>query len=254
MITLKKRGRLGNNIFQNVVASIFSKKFDLKVEKYIDEDACKHIGCVFNHSGKTYKNDAIPINDKNFLTVLKEEKIDYGLDLNGFFQKPEFVINYKEEILSNFDLTYEPPENNDLFIHVRLGDLIECNAGIDYYSKAIESITYNRGFISTDDFDHDIVKTLMKKYELTPCYQSPVSTINFAKNFNNLVLSLSTFSWWIGFLSKAKIIIYPQNIFPKSKIESINFRRYQLRGTMNTLYNLFKYMETWKIITQHNNN
>jgi hypothetical protein len=35
--------------------------------------------------------------------------------------------------------------------------------------------------------------------------ESPINTINFAKNFNNLVLSQGTFSWWIAFLSKAKI-------------------------------------------------
>ncbi|MEN9445616.1 MAG: hypothetical protein RL728_128 [Bacteroidota bacterium] len=238
MITLTKRGRLGNNIFQNVVASIFSKKFDLKVENYINKHACKKIGCAFNQSGKIYKNDFVLVNDKNFLTILKEEKINYGLNFNGFFQNSEFVKNYNKEILSNFNLTYENCDKNDLFVHVRLGDLARCNVGLNYYATAIESIKYDRGFISSDDFNHNIVKNLINKYDLTPYISTPESTIEYAKNFNNLILSRSSFSWWIGFLSKAGVIIYP------SVSASLNL---DFNGAISE--QLFYINESWKKIT-----
>jgi hypothetical protein len=252
MIKIHTRGRLGNNIFQNVVASILSKKFDLKVEEYIRETEYKEIGCIFNREGKIYNHEEFEVDDSNFLSILKKEKIDYGLSVRGFFQKPEFVLDYKEEILSNFNLIYENPENNDLFVHVRLGDLSATNSGIEYYSKAIESIKYNKGFISSDDFGHDITKMLITKYNLTPYHGTPQSTIKFAKNFNNLVLSLSTFSWWIGFLSKAERIIYPNNIFPKPEMESINPRIWELRCTMRHLNRLFKCMKSWEEINNTN--
>ncbi len=248
MIKIHSRGRLGNNFFQNILASILSKKFDLKVEKYIRETECDEIGCIFNREGKLYNHEEIEVNDSNFLSILKEKKIDYGLSVKGFFQKPVFVLDYKKEILSNFNLIYENTENNDLFIHVRLGDLTTANSGTDYYFKAIESIKYNKGFISSDDFDHDIVKTLITKYNLTPYHGKPQSTINFAKNFNNLVLSLSTFSWWIGFLSKAERVIYPNNTSPKPEIESINPRLWELRCTMRNLNKLFNCMKSWEEI------
>jgi hypothetical protein len=63
------------------------------------------------------------------------------------------------------------------------------------------------------------VKTLIVKYNLTPYHGTPQTTIKFAKNCNNLVLSLSTFSWWIGFLSKAERVIYPNNIFPEPEMK-----------------------------------
>jgi hypothetical protein len=252
MIKIHSRGRLGNIIFQNVVASILSKKFDLKVEEYIRETKCKEIGCIFNREGKIYNHEEVEVNDHNFLSTLKKEKINYGLSVRGFFQKPEFVLDYKEEILSNFNLIYENPKNNDLFIHVRLGDLSATNSGMEYYSKAIESINYNKGFISSDDFDHDIVKTLIAKYNLTPYHGTPQTTIKFAKNFNNLVLSLSTFSWWIGFLSKAERVIYPNNIFLVPEMESIYPRRWEARAIMRNYNRLFKCMKSWEEINNTN--
>jgi hypothetical protein len=245
MITLRQRGRLGNNIFQNVVASIFSKKYNLQVKKYIREAECNEVGCIFNKGEKIYTHEEVSVTDRNFLSILRQKKVDYKLYVDGFFQTTRFVLDYREEILSNFNLTYENPENNDLFVHVRLGDLSAINAGIKYYSTAIESIKYNKGFISSDDFNHETVRTLITKYNLTPYYGSPASTINFAKNFNNLVLSLGTFSWWIGFLSKARRVIYPQ-CAARSEDKSDNYRQFQLRGTVNTLNRLFKCMETWE--------
>jgi hypothetical protein len=56
----------------------------------------------------------------------------------------------------------------------------------------------------------DIVVKLSEKYNLMPYQDSPVGTINFAKNFDNLVLSEGTFSWWMGFLSKEANIYYPK--------------------------------------------
>jgi hypothetical protein len=35
---------------------------------------------------------------------------------------------------------------------------------------------------------------------------SPSEVIDFGKNFNNIILSEGTFSWWIGFLSQAETI------------------------------------------------
>ncbi len=48
----------------------------------------------------------------------------------------------------------------------------------------------------------------MNKFNLEIYNASPLNTIDFAKNFKNLVLSEGTFSWWIGFLSNANNIYF----------------------------------------------
>jgi len=210
-ICIKNYGRLGNNFFQNIVASILSKKFDLKVLNYPDTTEHEKLGINY-HNGNLDYSDKITVSDENLLEILKTDKLNFGLNIDGYFQLKEFVYNYKKEILSNFNLKYENDKNNDLFIHVRLGDTSHLNNGFNYYSKAIEHLNYENGYITSDSMNHDIVKSLVKKYNLIEYQNSPVETINFGKNFKNIILSRGTFSWWTGFLSKAESIIYPPQI------------------------------------------
>lgn len=207
-ISITKYGRLGNNLFQNVVASILAKKFDLKVLDYIDKSEHEKLGVNY-YSGNLEYFDRIVVCDDNLLEILKKDRLETGLNVNGFFQIKDFVYNYKEEILSNFNLRYENEENNDLFVHVRVGDVARFNLGIEYYSKAINSLNYGKGYISSDEENHPIVTSLIERYNLTFYQASPPETIIFGKNFRNIVLSKGTFSWWIGMLSKAENILYP---------------------------------------------
>ncbi len=61
----------------------------------------------------------------------------------------------------------------------------------------------------TDTPEHSLVKELIGSYNLRILNGSPAECLAFAKNFNKLILSSGTFSWWIGFLSKAETIYYP---------------------------------------------
>lgn len=238
MIEITKRGRLGNNIFQNVAAAMFSKKFDLKVKDYLQFKPMEILGFKFPSGTKVFDNEETVVSDKNFASIFERKEINCRLKFNGFFSNnaTEFIKKHKEEILSNFDLTYGEP-NNDLLVHVRLKDLTRCSPGFEYYCKVIETLTYDKGYVATDEPNNELITALIKKYNLKLCKLSPADTIAYGKNFNNLILSKSTFSWWMAFFSKAENVVYPT--YENYKGEEKN-----LWGTPRL--NLFRVNTNWK--------
>jgi len=210
MIKKNFHGRLGNFLIQSVCVSIIAKKHNLKVENYNSLYDFSLLGLKL-YNGELIYNDLVYTLDDKLMSILESDQINYGILYDGYAEVKEFVLKYRKEILDHFDLKYDNIDNNDLFIHIRLDDVENKTPGLDYYIKAIESINYNKGYISSDSKNHFIIKTLIERYNLILYDDTPINTINFGKNFNNLILSGGTFSWWIGFLSKAKTIIYPKN-------------------------------------------
>lgn len=198
MISVKYEGRFGNNLFQFATAKVVADKLELNISNPFDTRILSH------------KNIFPP---------------DTGDDIhfNGFFQTQEVVKNFSE-------LDFLKIENREgAFVHVRLGDLLQSHAKSgnrfmdqEYYERAIEDST--GGYISSDSPDHPIVQRLMEKYNLTLFNDSPENTIIFAAGCSKKVLSLGTFSWWIGYLGNQNEVICPDsrkcvewhgNIFPQ---------------------------------------
>ena len=190
MVRINYQGRFGNNLFQFAAAKVVADKLGLNIENPLEQSILPHKN-VFEENGGD------------------------DVSINGFFQTSSAVFEFKR-------LQFSPiQEREGAFVHVRLGDLLESHsqsgnrfASADYYKKALDGS--NGGYVSSDSPDDPIIKELCAEFNLEPYQDSPEITIKFGAAFSKKVLSLGTFSWWIGFLGNQKEVICPNPLnFPK---------------------------------------
>jgi len=107
--------------------------------------------------------------------------------------------------------------NNDIYIHIRLGDVANKNPGLGYYKRCLTRVIqdstgdeYNI-YLSSDSPNHIIVATLLSSYPNSILIRyDEIGTIQFASTCKYIILSHGTFSGVIGYLSfSADKIYYP---------------------------------------------
>jgi hypothetical protein len=213
--------RFGNYFFFNSFISFMSKKYNLKAS-YEYKTQCEELGMELYSGSNTEQTMHIFIHDDNFIKYLTENIDIHGFGVsivkNTYFQTKEFVLflknHYRQEsvqtnIIDKNKYKNRYNNNNDLFVHVRLGDTTHLNPGIDYYDNIISKITFTNGFISSDSKTNPIVQTLIHKHNLEFIETEEIETIQFASTCKHLILSNGTFSWLIGFLGFYSTVYYP---------------------------------------------
>ncbi len=215
------RARFGNIFFLNMCLHLFSQKFDLKCN-YKYEKEFNKLGIYFNKGNKIYKKNIL-LTDFNFENILESDISPRNIIINNdvwfhtnrfckimneYFVRNKLFVNIRNTNLYR----YKYDNNNDLFIHVRLGDVAGKTILLEnYYTKTINSLKFNRGFIASDNINHDFCKKLIRKYKLTIFDRSEIETIMFGSVCKNIILCGGTFSWLIGFLAMSTSnIFYPE--------------------------------------------
>ena len=193
-------GRLGNQFFINVAASLLAEKHDL----YIDYEHGDDVHPLFPlYVGKRRHPTTITVTDANYIDLYNRETLDTNLSFHDYFQSKNVTMLTHRYIQSKVKHTCK---QNACFVHVRLGDVAQWNPGADHYLGILATLHVDRVYLSTDSPDHPIVRTLLQKAYL---YEgTPVDTILFAASCRYVVLSHGTFSGMIGYLAKESTVYF----------------------------------------------
>jgi hypothetical protein len=215
-------GRFGNLFFINMFMNFYSLKNDLLCNyKYYDKFI--ELGIELNNGTNTYDRNLF-ITEQNYLMFLNNETSSKFKPSNIiihnsiWFQNKDFCLylhNYfydlhnKNKIIDKNIFKDRYNNNNDLFIHLRLGD-VEANTTqlFSYYEDLLSKSKFTVGYISSDSITNTFCEYLIKKYNLNIINYDEVKTIMFASTCNNIILSGGTFSWMIGFFG-----FYSNNIY-----------------------------------------
>jgi hypothetical protein len=238
-------GRFGNIFIRNFVAEYIAKKNNLKMtyERY---DQFEKLGIKLFIGTNVYDEtlvitdeiiDSIIFDDNIFNTYCRNRNILFrNVDYNPFSLNDyawcqtssivsyiRNVVDYESRVINNNPYKERYGNNNDMFIHLRLGDIVNFNfnVSIDYYDSIIQRILdsdnyknspyFNSGvlYITSDSIDHDICKRLINKYNLRVYDSDEIDTIQFGSTCQSIVLSNGTYSWLLGLLSFRSNVHYP---------------------------------------------
>jgi hypothetical protein len=221
--TTERNGRLCNQIIRNVATSFIAKKNDLFVI-YSSHEKIAKLGIPLFVGKQTY-NETIPVNDETFFEILESSPIHKNLNPNAsYFQTKEisnFIYNYlnhdsdvRQNIMDHNFYKDRYENNNDCFVHIRLGDIASMSPGLNYYLNAIHKIAdkVDKIIISTDSPNHEIINKLMNVFDgkVQLLTTDEVSTIQFGSTCKYIILSHGSFSAVIGWLGFFSEIYYPE--------------------------------------------
>ena len=221
-------GGLCNCLIRNICVSLLAEAMDLRVHYAYWSESDK-LGIPLFSGNNIYPPDKnIIINDDNWMdTFTKIRTLSLGNlvfdEKQMFFQNKSishFLYTHyfrndgiKNNIIERNIFKSRYKTNNDIFIHVRLGDITDKHSlPLSYYVQAIQQKSeYGAIFIGSDSPDHFICQQLITIFERSSLFlQDEVSTIQFASTCKTVILSHGTFSAMIGYLAYDSDVYYPQ--------------------------------------------
>ena len=219
MTTTGENGRLGNQIIRNIATSIIAEKFNLHVT-YCNYSKITSLGIKLFRGEKTYDN-TIMLTDINYFDILNKDILESNVNPNhDYFQSNEIskliknhIFNQKSTIVNMNPFKDRYQNNNDCFIHMRMGDIAQSgqNCSIDYYVNALSQIQFDNLYISSDSPMNHIIDGIMKVYpSLNTINCNEIQTMQFGSTCKHVILSHGSFSAIIGYLSFFSNIIYPK--------------------------------------------
>tara|TARA_X000000950_G_scaffold209862_1_gene252343 strand:+ start:1790 stop:2869 length:1080 start_codon:yes stop_codon:yes gene_type:complete len=211
-------GRFANQIIRNLAMAIIAEKFDLFI-RYQRSQEIEKLGFKLFCGTKKYSKNKV-VTEKNYYYILKYNTLHYNIRSRGksFYQTKQItndIHNYlksskiMDQIVNNNIHKERYKNNNDCFIHIRLGDVADWNPGFAFYYKIISNINFNKLYIATDSPDHSIIAQLRNRFPHLDLYDTNLPDIMlFASTCKHVILSYGSFSAVIGYLSYYSNVYY----------------------------------------------
>lgn len=212
MISIKYEGRLGNCLFQYAAARVFAQKFGLRISHESNHYLARMAGDLVKYveEGMQIYGPVIILDDSNYFQLLVSDSVPQAhYVLSSGMQNPTFIQKCLSSMTEMINLADTEKEVGSLLVHIRLGD---CDGSprrlpLGYYQDAIRKLSFSKGYICSDTMDHSDVINLVEEFGLIPYDMPAVQILKNANQFDKMILSEGTFSWWLGSLANASEIM-----------------------------------------------
>lgn len=223
-MSFRTDGRLVNKFILNMALNMMAKKYNFKAD-YMIEGEFKRLGISFFQGERNVLPGMrkIQLRDEEIYQYMKGEVIPdiyFDIENKQAYAQTKDMALYIRDYISHDDCknaiiaankhSNRYGNNNDVCIHVRLGDVPHFNPGFEYYDTVLSKLQFSCGYICSDSIDHDICRSLIEKYNLKPLIMDEIETIQFASTCKYLVMSNGTFSWLIGVMGFYSTVYYPK--------------------------------------------
>jgi hypothetical protein len=235
LVSVTYRGRLGNNLSEYCVGRIIAEHlgFNLRAAPIPGFPNVKSLGVpVGEPIDPCQRLDGHRID----LARILSDRSPRHIVLSGFFQRYEYFRPYKTVIRDGW-LAGDAAEAaglDELTIHVRAGDTWRIGTQravhteyhalpFSFYRSIVRSRRWSRVTVVTDDPSDPMVRKLADDTSGEVQSGSVLDDFNVMRASANLVLSVSTYAWWAGWLSNARQIFFPvAGIFDEERVRLKN--------------------------------
>jgi hypothetical protein len=260
-------GRFGNHLIRNICASIIAKKHGLKFRYSFNNDIVELMGIPLFNEGQNFYDSTVECVDADIDLLLGELddamlrnreavettldtpfsetaeprsggdniQLNTNIDVNKLFaQTPitarvirNHITENKPNIISKNKFKERYGTNEDIFVHIRLGDLLTMDhtkgaiPPFEYYLKTIVTVVNEKMenqifpsqykiYITSDSIGHISCQRLIRHFNMVVFADSEINTIMFGSTCSSLILSNGTFSWWLGVLGFNSTVYFPE--------------------------------------------
>jgi hypothetical protein len=211
MVIARYMGRIGNQLFIYCFARILAEELGLALSADgidgFNGTFQRVYGDVFEHPTRLINGTEI-VNLEHIISNRLKGKII----VNGYLQRASYYLKYRKRIQQ---WLWTPPSRiklgaNEVVVPLRLGDFCAYSRVIrrDYYERILAEHKFGCVWITSDEPEHQYVKHF-ERLGARVFRGAPMEHFAFIRDAPNIILCLSTFSWWTAFLSEANRIFFP---------------------------------------------